>query len=119
MPRQNPEVKAIIEKEAKLGAQLEKLIEVLQKQVYEKFVVLLIFNSNSNGTMDDNIVGLAIAEMKMVKDALKFQLPFDLRESLAWTEQQKNAQREEVKLPLVNEKPEATKQEGEEAHPLM
>lgn len=39
--------------------------------------------------MNENVVGLAIAEIKMIKDALKFQLPFDMeRESLAWQEHQ-------------------------------
>jgi len=33
--RQSPEVKALIDKEAKIGALMEKLIEVIQKQIYD------------------------------------------------------------------------------------
>ena len=59
------------------------------------------------------MLGLAIAEIKMIKDALKFQLPFDMeRESLAWQEhqaslkesaqkQQQQKQQETVNAPIV------------------
>lgn len=51
----------------------------LQKQLFDK---------SDKAAYDESIIQMAVAEIKVIKDVLKFQLPFDMDESVAWNQMQ-------------------------------
>ena len=95
----DPQSRGYVDKEVEIGNTMEKVIDLLQKVVLER----------ENG-FDEDAFFMSLAELKHIRDILKFQLPYSPM-SLDWMEEFKHGkQKQQEKQELKKQQEEKEKE---------